>query len=133
MNEENISVVEAIIKNKKGEILLLKRSKENKHYIGKWQLPGGKVEFGEKIDLAIKREILEEIGIKYKDIKLSKVFSLENGFSNGCMKNVFLMVFEAKFFGDIKIGKDHVEYKFFKINNIKKNSLTLLSKKSIFG
>ena len=39
----SISVVEAIIKNKEGKVLLLKRSKSNKFFVGKWQLPGGKV------------------------------------------------------------------------------------------
>ncbi len=31
---------------------------------GKWGLPGGKVEFGEEIDVACEREIFEETGVK---------------------------------------------------------------------
>jgi 8-oxo-dGTP diphosphatase len=133
MENENVSVVEAIIKNSKGEILLLKRSKKNKHYVGKWQLPGGKVEFGEKINLAIKRELFEEVGIKFKKVNLSKVFSLESNFKNNSVKTIFLMVFETNFFGKIKLGEDHTKFKFVSLNKINKKSLTLISKKSIFG
>ncbi len=133
MKNENISVVEAIIKNAKGEILLLKRSDKNKHYVGKWQLPGGKVEFGEKIDFAIKRELFEEIGLKFKKVNLSKVFSLETSCDKKLLKNLFLMVFEADFFGKIKLGEDHAEFKFFNLKKINKKNLTKISKKAIFG
>ena len=42
-------VVEAILKNKEGKILLLKRSDYNTFFVDLWQLPGGKVEFGENV------------------------------------------------------------------------------------
>lgn len=132
MKNENVSIVEAIIKNKTGEILLLKRSEKNKHFIGKWQLPGGKVNFGEEIDLAIRRELFEETGIKFKEIKLVKVFSLENSFTKE-PKNIFLMVFESKFVGKIKLSQDHIKFKFFKLSKINKKNLTKISKKAIFG
>lgn len=41
-------------------ILLIRREKPP--YLNKWTLPGGKVEENEKIDYAIKRELLEEVG-----------------------------------------------------------------------
>lgn len=128
-----LSIVEAIIKNKSNKILLLKRSKKNKYYIGKWQLPGGKVEFGEEIDIAIKRELFEETGIKYKNLKLSKLFFLDKSYCIDDTKNILLLVFEARLLGDIKISNDHVEYKFFSASELKRKSLTQISKKAIFG
>ncbi|MBT4870849.1 MAG: NUDIX domain-containing protein [Candidatus Diapherotrites archaeon] len=129
---DSISVVEAIIKDKSGKILLLKRSKNNHYYLGKWQLPGGKVEFGEDIQKAIKREIYEETGIKYFGIQLGKVFSLKSIF-DGKKSNVFLMVFEGELKGKIILSNEHSQAKFVSMNSIKKASLCPLSKKALFG
>jgi len=129
---DSVSVVEAVIKNKDGKILLLKRSELNRFYVNKWQLPGGKVEFGEDIQKAIRREIYEETGGKYNKLKLDKVFSLTEKF-NGKKSNVFLMVFDGKFKGKIHLSKEHSEFKFFSLRSIKKLSLSPLSKKAILG
>ena len=53
--------VVAVIHNEKGEILLTKRAIPP--YIGKWVMPGGKIEPGEPITAALKREVLEEVGL----------------------------------------------------------------------
>ena len=37
---------------------------------GKWCLPGGSVKFGEGVELALKREIKEEIGLEATELKL---------------------------------------------------------------
>jgi 8-oxo-dGTP diphosphatase len=129
---DSISVVEAIIKDKDGKILLLKRSSSNKFFVGKWQLPGGKVDFGEDIQRAIKREIYEETGRKYSSLRLEKVFSLTEKF-NGEKNNVFLMVFLGKFKGKISLSCEHSQAKFFTMKSIKKSNLTPLSKKALFG
>ncbi|MGY3260822.1 NUDIX hydrolase [Pseudomonas chlororaphis] len=56
----------AIIQN--GNILLIKRLKAPE--IGCWGLPGGKVDFLEPIEQAVKREIAEELGIRLHDLAL---------------------------------------------------------------
>ncbi len=43
--------------------LIAKRTYGDAPAIGKWEFPGGKIEDQEEEDVAIKREILEEIGI----------------------------------------------------------------------
>lgn len=45
-----------------GKVLLVRRGKQPG--FGKWSIPGGMVEFGETLQDAIKREILEECGIE---------------------------------------------------------------------
>jgi len=55
-----------IIKNNK--VLLGKR--KNAHGEGSWCFPGGHLEFNEEIEDCGKREVLEETGIKIKNIKL---------------------------------------------------------------
>ncbi len=44
-----------------GSILLVKRG--NEPYQGEWSVPGGRVERGESLKSAVKREVLEETGI----------------------------------------------------------------------
>jgi nucleoside triphosphatase len=55
----------ALIFNPDGEILLMKSHK----WRGKYVIPGGHVELGEKIEDALKREIREETGLEICDIK----------------------------------------------------------------
>lgn len=50
---------QAVIKNTKGEILLLKRNKPG----GWFTLPGGTVDDGEKAEKTLEREIKEETGL----------------------------------------------------------------------
>jgi ADP-ribose pyrophosphatase YjhB (NUDIX family) len=54
----------ALIFNKKGEVLLMKRSKNSKNQALWWSQPGGAVDFNEKAITATKREIKEELGIE---------------------------------------------------------------------
>ena len=62
-----INVVIGIVENEE-KILLIKRERDD--FIGLWGIPGGKVEECEHIDEAVKREMLEEIGINMKFEKL---------------------------------------------------------------
>lgn len=53
---------------KEGKVLLVR---EAKALSGKWELPGGGLDFGEDIRLGFKREIQEEMGLEV--IKMSEV------------------------------------------------------------
>lgn len=67
--------VGAIIINQKKQILLTKRGENCKNERGCWEAPGGAVDFNEKLDDAVKREIIEELGV---DIILLKQFPAKN-------------------------------------------------------
>ncbi len=55
-------VVAAAIRDSRGRILLTKRH-DHVHQGGLWEFPGGKVEAGEDVYAALKRELHEELGI----------------------------------------------------------------------
>ena len=61
------------VKNK--ELLLGRR--KNVHGAGSWALPGGHVEFGEKVLVALKREMQEELGV---DIQRAKLVTVTDDF-----------------------------------------------------
>jgi len=77
MNVARVGVGIILLKNNK--VLLGKRNSDPKkasselHGEGTWTLPGGKINFGEKIINCTKRETLEETGIKIKGTRLVSV------------------------------------------------------------
>ncbi|PIW36504.1 MAG: DNA mismatch repair protein MutT [Candidatus Kerfeldbacteria bacterium CG15_BIG_FIL_POST_REV_8_21_14_020_45_12] len=59
----------ALILNNVGEVLLLLRSKNCRNDQGLWSLPGGKLEFGERLTDAVRREVKEEVDLELIKIK----------------------------------------------------------------
>jgi len=63
----------ALIRDRKGRILLIRRAMSCKNFKGKWELPGGKPDPGETIDAALRREVKEETGLALRDMYLAGV------------------------------------------------------------
>ncbi len=66
---------------RENKVLLIRRG--SSPALGKWSIPGGLVELGESLDAAVRREILEEVGLEIKVIDLvaalDRVIFDENG------------------------------------------------------
>ena len=60
MNAPGVGCGAAIVRD--GRLLLVKRRRAPE--AGHWSLPGGKVDFGESVADAVKREIREEVGLE---------------------------------------------------------------------
>lgn len=60
--------LKALIRNEKGAILLLRRSKEYSNTYNSWGFPGGRVQKEEKLETALRREIEEETGLTNLEI-----------------------------------------------------------------
>jgi 8-oxo-dGTP diphosphatase len=63
-----VDVAVGILIRPNGDVLLAQRP-EGKPYAGYWEFPGGKVEPGEPIADALKREFMEELGITVIDVQ----------------------------------------------------------------
>jgi mutator protein MutT len=66
--------VGATIFNKEGKVFIALRGKKAKNERGKWEIPGGSVEFGETLEQALQREIMEEYGIEIELVELLGVY-----------------------------------------------------------
>lgn len=60
-----LATVGGLIFNSKGEVLMIRTHK----WSNKWGIPGGKIEWGETSEDALRREIREETGLKISNIK----------------------------------------------------------------
>ncbi|OGZ27443.1 MAG: hypothetical protein A2365_03135 [Candidatus Nealsonbacteria bacterium RIFOXYB1_FULL_40_15] len=65
----------AMIFNRDGKVFLAKRGPKARNEAGKWDFPGGGVEFGKRCEDAVKREIKEEFNMDIEIIELLEVVS----------------------------------------------------------
>ena len=63
----------ALIFNDQGEVFLAQRGPKARNEVGKWEFPGGAVEFGETCEKAIVREIKEEFEIQIEVVEFLEV------------------------------------------------------------
>lgn len=125
-----VRLVEAIVKDSKGRVLILKRSRNNTIYVGKWQLPGGKVERGESPLRAVKREVNEELGCNCSILKAERklVFS---SFFRKKRSVVELTIFSCKILGKVCLSRDHSTFKFVKPDSLQRHLLAPITKKAL--
>jgi len=104
----------AILKDKK--VLLIRR--KNEPFKGSWALPGGYVEYNEKVEDAVVREIYEETSLKTKIKDLFGIYSDPKRDPRGHVVTVvYLLEIEG---GEPKGGDDASEAKFFDLENLPK-------------
>ena len=99
---------------KDGKILLIKR--KNQPFEGKWALPGGFVEYGEKTENATVREVFEETGLKTKINHLVGVYSDPNRDPRGHTVSIVYVLDICD--GELKSGDDACDAKFFDLKNL---------------
>jgi 8-oxo-dGTP diphosphatase len=67
-----VEVAVGVLVNREGQFLLTSRP-QGKVYEGYWEFPGGKLEAGETVEQALRRELQEELGITIACATLWKV------------------------------------------------------------
>src|SRR5512144_2572744 len=63
----------AVILNDDGKVFLARRGREARNERHRWEFPGGSVEFGERLEDALIREIHEEYGFTIEIVRLLDV------------------------------------------------------------
>ena len=116
MNLEKPYIVSvyAVLRNEKGEFLLLRRSENSHSNPGKWDLPGGKLGLGELLKDAVVREVWEETGISIVPGEIAGYATFELP-----EKKVIAIVYDGGYLiADVKLSHEHLEYAWSSLERI---------------
>jgi len=111
--------VDGIVLTKDGKIVLVRRL--NEPFKGYWALPGGFVEYGERVEEALKREVLEETGLKVRILKLVGVYSDPNRDPRGHVISICYLCEEVG--GKLRPSSDAMEAAAFAKERLRKLKL----------
>jgi 8-oxo-dGTP diphosphatase len=104
----------AILRNEKGEFLLLRRSQNSHSNPGKWDLPGGKLNHRELLEEAVAREVWEETGISINPGNIAGYVTFELP-----DKKIIAIVYDGGYvIADIKLSNEHIEYSWISLDTI---------------
>jgi len=98
----------------------LKVRSQSKHDAGLWEIPGGKVKKGEFFDDALRREYLEETGLK---IIIEDLYNAIQNNYTACktkekVKSIQLIMKVTADTKDVCISDEHDEYGWFSENEV---------------
>ena len=125
--------VKALIENN-GKILLIKRSSKYGEMQGYWDIPGGRIKFGEEPEEGLRREVLEETGLKID--KLNGILDASTVWKDEAKHIVRITYLCQSIEKDIKTSNEHTEIawtKPFDINFALKDQLIARAINIAFG
>ena len=99
---------------RENEILLIKR--KNKPFKNMWALPGGFVEYNEKTEEAVIREVFEETGLKTNILEIVGVYSDPSRDPRG--HTISIVYFLKVIKGILKKGDDAADVSFFSLDKL---------------
>jgi len=120
--------VRALIKNNE-RVLLVRRASGNPNYVGQFELPGGKVEFGEKPEESLRREVGEELGVETGVVQLYRVISWMDTVERDTQH--IIIVYLAGLIdpaAKIILSPEHNKFQWSKLSNIQLDELNALTK-----
>jgi len=91
---------------KDGDILLLRRSAANSSDAGRWELPGGKLHYGEELAETVRREVAEETNLT---VEVERPFAVWHGIKDEFW--VTGVMFACNYVaGDVRLSAEHDDY-----------------------
>lgn len=110
-----------MIQNKKEEVLLGLR--KGSHGVGEWCFPGGHLEFGERMEETVRREVMEEVGLEVGDVKLVSLAD-ELRYLETDDKHYVNVGFSAEYIGGepkLMEPDKSIEWRWFSLDNLPDN------------
>ncbi len=93
------------------KLLIMRRAGLDKNDANLWDIPGGKIEPGESVYDAIKREVFEETGLSSVIISIKDLHGLITGDFDSTNKLVIAVYECESSMTDIKLNEEHSEYR----------------------
>jgi len=62
-------IVVGVIQNTQDQVLICKMPQQRGVFPGQWGLPGGGIEEGETAEVALRRELVEEVGLEVENVQ----------------------------------------------------------------
>ena len=123
--EKRTSVgVSAFLKNDKNQFLFLNRSAQSSWGKGQWQLPEGKMEWGEAPEQTIQREVLEETCCTARELGFIG-FQTVNIQARGKDFHVLRLLFKGTIAGEIRLSSEHEDFAWWALKEALKQDLTV--------
>ena len=120
MELEKVKILQKSIVSYKNKLLILQRNKDDS-LGGFWDLPGGNLEFLEKMETGMKREIKEETGLKVSKVELIETKEIIVKLKR---KHFLLFLYKTETSSDkIKLSKEHQDYRWIDVKEISKYKL----------
>lgn len=125
MGADKIAVSARVVFQREDKILVVQRSSSNNSNLGKWEIPGGRVEFLEGTIPALKREAKEETGLVIYPSRTTSLTTVND--SPYHATHVFLCTRFRRSPGlseEIKLSKEHKTYKWVSVDGALDMDLT---------
>jgi 8-oxo-dGTP diphosphatase len=104
----------ALLQNSEGKCLFLRRSPDSKTNPGRWEPPGGKLDPGERLDEALRREVLEEAGLQISVRRLLGAIE----YDVPAVKVACLIMEGDLVTQDVKLSSEHDSYRWVRPSEV---------------
>lgn len=118
--------VRAVIKQE-GKVLLLRRAAGRESLRGLFELPGGGIEFGEAPELALRREVSEEVGVEADTVQLYDVLTEIDHENTDVQHLAIIYLVSLKAGNSLTMSEEHDKYVWRKVSELQLNSITSLT------
>lgn len=104
-----VLVIRSIIKRDTGEVLIIRRSKEDSHLPGIWEFPGGKLDKGQNLSTAQEEEVKQETGLNVETTQhlvRAEDYTIESGEYDG-FPYIVLVGLSRLVGGELELSQEH--------------------------
>lgn len=106
--------VKAMIFCGKEILLLQKKDREGRH---PWEFPGGGVQFGENMEMALRREVKEETGLDIQVISIAGLWSYQRSSHQFLTGAIFVAQAQTK---EVQLSNEHLDFAWVRPEDMKR-------------